>query len=503
MSNTVNPISVDYIMRQVNGLVAHSTDLSIEVHGITIDSRKIKDGYLFTAVQGDAVDGRKFIEDAIDRGAVVLLTDHQTAQSYSKKICCISHDEPRRAYAHIVRCLFPLQPEKMVAVTGTNGKTSVVHFYAQLLARGGFNTASIGTMGFFDGHGHSIGELTHMTTPMAEELHQRLSLLVTDYHITRAAIEASSHGLDQYRLHGITVHAAAFTNLTRDHLDYHKTLDAYFTAKLKLFSELVIPNGTAVLNQDDEHYAAIKQVCDQRGIRIWAFGKKGETCRITNIQHEGYVQCVTITYEGTRYILRLPLIGEFQVSNVLCAIGLILATEPSLSMEQLIPMAETLTGVPGRMQLLPTQQGVPSVVVDYSHTPDGLEKALEELRVVTKGKVWVVFGCGGNRDSGKRPQMGKIAAELADHIIITDDNPRHENPADIRQMILSACPNAREIADRADAIAYAVKNAHGDDMILIAGKGHETTQTIKDRVMPFNDAQVAVHAIEKYYDKHN
>ena len=457
---------------------------ALELSGIASDSRKVKLGFLFVAVPGTKADGLAFLPQALAAGAAAVMADRKP--DLPESVAFIQTDNVRRALALAAARFFPRQPGTIAAVTGTSGKTSVAAFTRQIWNSLGFAAASVGTVGVVSPKGETYGSLT---TPDPIELHRTLDQL-TGEGVTDLALEASSHGLDQHRLDGVRVSAGAFTNLSRDHLDYHPTMEAYLTAKLRLFSDLIAPGGAAVINVDDCYSAKVRDAAEARGLKVLTVGAGGEGIRLVDGVIDGFGQIVVLAHAGREYRIRLPLVGAFQVQNAAVAAGLAIATgaEPGAVFAAL----EKLQGAKGRLELAGTFRSAP-VFVDYAHKPDALQKALEALRPYTRGRLTVVFGCGGDRDAGKRPIMGKIAVENADHVIVTDDNPRSENPAAIRRGILAAARGAEEIGDRGEAIRTAVKRLNDGDVLLIAGKGHETGQIVGDRILPFSD-QDAVRA---------
>jgi len=457
---------------------------ALELSGIASDSRKVKLGFLFVAVPGTKADGLAFLPQALAAGAAAVMAERKP--DLPESVAFIQTDNVRRALALAAARFFPRQPGTIAAVTGTSGKTSVAAFTRQIWNSLGFAAASVGTVGVVSPKGETYGSLT---TPDPIELHRTLDQL-TGEGVTDLALEASSHGLDQHRLDGVRVSAGAFTNLSRDHLDYHPTMEAYLTAKLRLFSDLIAPGGAAVINVDDCYSAKVRDAAEARGLKVLTVGAGGEGIRLVDGVIDGFGQIVVLAHAGREYRIRLPLVGAFQVHNAAVAAGLAIATgaEPAAVFAAL----EKLQGAKGRLELAGTFRSAP-VFVDYAHKPDALQKALEALRPYTRGRLTVVFGCGGDRDAGKRPIMGKIAVENADHVIVTDDNPRSENPAAIRRGILAAARGAEEIGDRGEAIRTAVKRLNDGDVLLIAGKGHETGQIVGDRILPFSD-QDAVRA---------
>ncbi|MCB2081898.1 MAG: UDP-N-acetylmuramoyl-L-alanyl-D-glutamate--2,6-diaminopimelate ligase [Rickettsiales bacterium] len=461
----------------------------IEITGLCLDSRQCTPGNLFAALPGTAVDGQRFISDAIANGCSAILTS-SPVDNLPENVACLVTPNPRQALGNMAATFYTPLPSHIAAVTGTNGKTSVAYFCQQLWNALGKTAASIGTIGIYKGN--SALSDSALTTPDPITLYRTLSEL-QQQHITHIALEASSHGLNQQRLAGLPVTVAAFTNLSRDHLDYHKDMAAYLDAKMTLFSELLQPGGTAVLNADIPEYLQLHDVCEKRGIRVSSYGYNGETIRLDAIEPLDNGMSCTVTIDGRSHTFTLPLMGEFQALNVCCAIGMVMAE--GVAGADILAACPQLHAVRGRMQQVAMTHTGASVIIDYAHTPDALSHALQALRPHCNGTLWVVFGCGGNRDAGKRPEMGKIAGEYADRVIVTDDSPRHENPAAIRAATLAACPQGKEIADRAEAIDYAVTHASEGDVILIAGKGHETYQLIGDTKHPFDDAEIAIQCV--------
>lgn len=465
-----------------------------EILGLTQDSRQVKPGWLFAAVPGTRYDGRRFIGDAVMNGAVAVLAPSGTnIAALAKDIALVTDKNPRRALAGMAARFYGQQPGVTVAVTGTNGKTSTVDFVRQLWTMMGEKAASLGTLGV---RGADVDKAGSLTTPDPVALHAEMADLAAA-GVTHLAMEASSHGLHQNRLDGVRASAAGFTNLSHEHLDYHNTMEDYLIAKAHLFEEILCEGGVAVLNADIPEYEELcKRVAD-RGCRIISYGRAGKDITLQTLAPESDGQSFTVTVDGRDHDIKMPLVGDFQVMNALCALGLVMAEAPDdkARTEKIIALLSGLKGVPGRLELVP---GHPfgAVYVDYAHTPDALENALKALRPHTKGRLYCVIGCGGDRDSRKRPIMGKIAADFADFAIITDDNPRHEDPARIRAaMMAGAQDRAKEIGDRAEAIRWAVKKMMKGDVLLIAGKGHETGQIIGDTVTPFSDREQAQLAI--------
>ncbi len=470
------------------GLLPHDPVLA----GLTLDSRKVQPGYLFAALAGSHADGASFIADAVKRGAVAILAAPDAAlPPLDPGVVVIRDGNPRRRIALMAAAFAGLQPATIAAVTGTNGKSSTVHFVRHIWTTLGLNAASVGTLGIFSaGFSRDAG----LTTPDPVQLHADLATLARE-GVTHLAIEASSHGIDQHRLDGLRLSAAAFTNLTHEHLDYHRSMDAYFAAKARLFEVLLPANGTAVVNADSARARSLAEICRKRGIRFWTYGTQGREFRLLRDVPTAGGQHLEIEILGARHEFDLPLVGGFQASNALAALGLVVATGGDVKLA--VQALATLTGARGRLQLVARHRSGAPVYVDYAHKPEALETVLKTLRPFAKGRLVVVFGCGGDRDRAKRPVMGEIATRLADLTIVTDDNPRSEEPAAIRAEILRGIPSERnnwtETRDgRRDAIAQGVAALRSsDDLLLIAGKGHETGQTIGGITHPFDDAQVA------------
>ena len=461
---------------------------NIEISGLAADSRDVRPGYLFAALAGTRSDGAAFIDDAIRQGAVAVLAEPR-ARIRQHDVAVLTDANPRRRLAFLAARFYGQQPSVIAAVTGTNGKTSVASFTRQIWSALGHPAASLGTLGVF-APGLEI-PLAH-TTPDPVQLHRVLAEL-KQRGIEHLALEASSHGLDQHRLDAVQVAAAGFTNLTRDHFDYHPTMEGYLAAKLRLFDALLRTGGTAVVNADDPVFPAIEAVCRGRGHRLFGYGRDGQALKILDLVPHQRGQHLTAEVLGRRIEVDLPLVGSFQASNVLCALGLVIACGGDL--DRSLAALGRLEGVPGRMQWVATHPKGAPIFVDYAHTPDALETVLRALRPHVEGRLVVVFGCGGDRDRGKRPLMGGIAARLADRVIVTDDNPRTEDAAGIRQAILAACPGAVEIGDRATAIQTAIADLRAGDVLVLAGKGHERGQIVGSETRPFDDAAVARSAV--------
>ncbi len=478
------------------GIKIIATGAIAMITGLSVDSRATKPGHLFAALPGSNVHGASFVKYAVRMGAVAVLTDqagYDLAQSEGGyDVPYVIADDPRMALAKVAAAWFGAQPEVMVAVTGTNGKTSTTNFLRQIWEALGFNAVNFGTTGV---EGAISAPLSH-TTPEPIVLHELLAQLAAA-GVTHGAMEASSHGLAQRRLDGVRLRAAGFSNLSRDHLDYHKDFADYFTAKAGLFRRLLPKGATAVLNIDDPKGAAL--VAEMQGTRpLITVGQTVDAdIQIADIRYRMEGLDVLVKYQGHSHMLALNLLGGFQAENVMLAAGLAIAC--GANAEAVFKTLPQLQTVRGRMELVATRKNGASIFVDFSHTPEALETALQAMRPHVMGRLLVVFGAGGDRDKGKRPQMGKAALNNADVLFVTDDNPRSEVPADIRAQILLACPQANEIGDRATAILSAVDALKAGDALLIAGKGHETGQIVGDDILDFNDAEqasIAVAALE-------
>jgi UDP-N-acetylmuramoyl-L-alanyl-D-glutamate--2,6-diaminopimelate ligase len=458
----------------------------ILISGITADSRAVEPGFVFAALPGTKVDGNQFISQAFAKGAAAAICQKGT---YHGDGLIVESDNPRQLLALIAARFYERQPDTIVAVTGTNGKTSVSVFVRQIWEAMGFRAASLGTIGVV---GPSGSEYLAHTTPDPVQL-QKLAAKLRDDHVQHLAIEASSHGLSQYRLDGLRFTAGAFTNLTRDHLDYHATVEDYFTAKMRLFDELLPEGAAAVINMDSPYGAEVLAHAVSHKLRPFTVGHAGDDLKLVDVKRSGMAQQLSIKTKNALHEIALPLVGEFQTSNALVAAGLVIAAggEEALALHAL----ESLKGARGRLELVGATREGASVFVDYAHTPDALENAIGALRPYVDGKLAVVFGCGGDRDKGKRPIMGEIASRLGDKVYVTDDNPRGEEPAIIRKDIMSAAASAIEIGDRAQAIARAVSDLRAGDILLVAGKGHEEGQTIGTQVLKFSDHDAVLAAL--------
>ncbi|MBC6402657.1 MAG: UDP-N-acetylmuramoyl-L-alanyl-D-glutamate--2,6-diaminopimelate ligase [Hyphomonadaceae bacterium] len=452
----------------------------VEITGMTCDSRAVRAGHMFAAMPGEVTDGRKFIASAIENGAsAILLAESQPHMS----VPFVTHRNPRRFYSELASRLCAGQPETLVAVTGTNGKSSTVEFLRQIWACAGKQAACLGTLGVRSPSGYR--PLDH-TTPDAVALHKTLSMLAKQ-GVTHAAMEASSHGLKQHRMDAVKVTAAGFSNLTRDHFDYHLNMEDYFNAKARLFTELIPAKAPVVINVNDEYGRRLAGICKARGQQVMCIGWCGEHIRINEVMPGAAGQTMDLVVEGKRFKVTLPLVGEYQVLNVVGALGLAQVT--GVDLETGLAALEQLTGVAGRLEEAgKTKDGAP-IFVDFAHTEDGIGKLLHSVRPHAMGRLVIVFGCGGDRDPDKRAKMGIMAARLADHVIVTDDNPRSEDPAAIRAAVMEGCPDADEIGDRAEAIRAGIAMLKTKDWLVIAGKGHERGQIVGDRIIPFSDVE--------------
>lgn len=460
------------------------------VSGITADSRKAAEGVAFFAIAGAKADGAKFANDAVARGASVVVGEGERPPELLARVPYVRVPGVRRALARAAAKIFPRQPDIMVAVTGTNGKTSVASFVRQIWTTLGEQAASVGTIGLVTPNGETTGSLT---TPDPLALHELLDRLARD-GVTHMSMEASSHGLDQKRLDGVRLAAGAFTNLTRDHLDYHRTFDDYRAAKMRLFETLLPQGAAAVADADEEDAKRVEEIAKRRGLRYFGVGRAGQGLQLVENRIDGFAQRLEILSGGTKHSVKLPLVGGFQVSNAMVAAGLAIATGSDTA--KVLGALEQLKGAAGRLEFAGEKSGAP-IFIDYAHTPDALENALSALRPYVKGKLAVVFGAGGDRDPGKRPLMGAAAAKHADQIYVTDDNPRSEEPGSIRAAILKEAHGATEIADRAEAVRKAVHDLRPGDVLLVAGKGHETGQIVRDRTIPYTDHDAVRAALKE------
>jgi len=453
-----------------------------EFRGIAADSRDIRPGFLFAALPGTKTDGARFIADAVARGATAIMGAPEAANDVrAHNVVFISDANPRLRLAKMAAEFYGAQPETIAAVTGTNGKTSVASFLRQIWTELGEKAASIGTLGIDSPSGHIA--LGH-TTPDPVRLHSELGKL-KEAGVGYAAMEASSHGLDQYRLDGVKISAAGFTNITRDHMDYHPDFAHYFTAKKRLFADLLPEGGVAVVNADAEHASEVIAAARARHARVLTVGASGDALHLMLRVPHAHGQELAVRYEGRDYPVQLPLAGEFQASNALVAAGLAIGLGADAG--KVFAALENLKGAPGRLECVAFAESGAPIYVDYAHTPDAIETILKALRPHVTGRLMILFGCGGDRDRGKRPLMAKAACEFADVAILTDDNPRSEDPAAIRAEARVGCPSAIETADRAEAIRTGIQMLEAGDVFVLAGKGHEEGQIVGKTILPFSD----------------
>ncbi|MGQ7793550.1 UDP-N-acetylmuramoyl-L-alanyl-D-glutamate--2,6-diaminopimelate ligase [Faunimonas sp. B44] len=473
--------------RPLGGLVdrglARGGAADLPISGLTADSRKVGPGTLFVAVPGTRADGARFVPQAVRSGAAAILIGEGQTIEGEVAVPVIRVPDVRRALALAAARFYRSQPETVVAVTGTNGKTSVTVFLRQIWEHAGLRAASLGTIGLVAPGARTGGSLT---TPDPVGLHEMLADLAED-GITHLALEASSHGLEQRRLDGVRFAAGGFTNLSRDHLDYHETLEAYFAAKLRLFDTVLPETAAVVVDADEAESARVRSVAGARGLRVLGVGERGDTLRLAKLERLPAGARLAVESDGRTAQVVLPLVGRFQVSNALVAAGLAIAT--GVPTEMALSALEHLQGASGRLEPVGTHPAGARIFVDYAHTPDALANALDALRPHTEGRLIVVFGAGGDRDPGKRPLMGEAAAAHADAVIVTDDNPRSEDPAAIRHAVMGGAPQAAEIGDRRAAINAAVAGLMPGDVLLVAGKGHETGQIVGDVTLPFSDQE--------------
>jgi len=465
------------ILRELAGVASDS-----KVTGFALDHRKVAQGNVFGAFRGSRLNGEDFIAEAVRRGAAAVVARPDALVEGAPHL---SAEEPRKLFAELAARFYAPYPGTIAAVTGTNGKTSTVELTRQLWRMAGHRSASIGTLGVTTADDQVA---TGLTTPDIVTFLSNMAGLKS-MGISHVAYEASSHGLDQYRAEGVTVRAAAFTNFSRDHLDYHADMDAYFAAKMRLFDEVVADDGTAVVWTGDPRSADVIAHVQRRGLKLITVGPGAETIGLVSRQSTPLGQQLMLGFEGREVKLVLPLIGAYQMNNVLTAAGLVLATggDPATTLAGM----GRVSPVRGRLERAVISRSGAPVYVDYAHTPDAIEAAIAALRPHVAGRLITVLGAGGDRDEGKRPEMGEVAARLSDLVIVTDDNPRSEDPGLIRKAVLAGAPNAIEVGDRRAAIAEAIAMAKAGDIVLVAGKGHEQGQVIGDLVLPFDDVTVA------------
>ncbi|MBZ9682210.1 UDP-N-acetylmuramoyl-L-alanyl-D-glutamate--2,6-diaminopimelate ligase [Mesorhizobium sp. B2-3-14] len=471
--------------------VEGTASADLEVTGISSDSRQVKPGVVFFALAGTKADGASYAADAARRGAAAIVLGNGSALA-DLPVPVLGVDDPRLALALSAARYFGKQPQTMVAVTGTSGKTSVAAFTRQIWEQAGYAAASIGTTGVVAPGRNEYGSLT---TPDPVALHRLLRELA-DAGVTHASMEASSHGLDQRRLDGVKLSAGGFTNLGRDHMDYHPTIEDYHRAKLRLFDTLLPKGAPAIVFADDPWSEPTIKAARAAGLDVLTVGRHGDFLRLKRVEHERHRQRAEVEADGVIHEIDLPLAGDFQIANALVSAGLAISTGTPVA--KALAALEKLKGAPGRLDLVGTTASGAPVYVDYAHKPDALENVLASVRPFTTGRVMVVFGCGGDRDRGKRPIMGEIATRLADVVIVTDDNPRSEVPETIRAAILGAAPGAMEIGDRRKAIHEAVGMLHAGDTLIVAGKGHEEGQTIGSETLHFSDHEEVRAALREH-----
>jgi UDP-N-acetylmuramoyl-L-alanyl-D-glutamate--2,6-diaminopimelate ligase len=472
--------------------------IDCDIKGIAINSNLVSTDFIFVAIPGSKVNGAKFIPEAIKNGAsVILVPDDYTLNTVKNNIQFIKLNNIRKDLGIILSSFYDKKPENVHAITGTNGKTSIADFLRQITTILGYNSASMGTLGVIRENQQPQESLT---TPDCVTMHNNLNQLAND-NINYIAIEASSHGLDQNRLAGVQADVAGFTNLTQDHLDYHKNMETYLEAKSKLFTEVLKPNGVAVLNADIEQFEKLKNICKETSRKFVSYGKNGNEFKLISRLPTNIGQKLNLEIYGVKYEIEIPLVGEFQAMNILCATAM--ATSLTNRPNKVIETLPKIKGAKGRLEFVGKTPNNASIYIDYAHTPDALKNVINALRPHCNKKLHVLFGCGGDRDKGKRPLMGKIANDLADIVIVTDDNPRSEKAATIRNEIMNACPNGINIGDRTAAIKYAIRTLKNGEVLVLAGKGHETGQKIGNKIIKQSDHQDAIDSIEELFDEPN
>lgn len=473
----------------------------LDITGVTADPNLCRPGFLYLAAESETVDstrfgtrldGREFIEAALNRGALAVVTTPEVSlpAKFEGKVALVKHDTPLLLLGYISSRFFgEPRPQHVALITGTNGKTSTVNFCRMLWTAAGLKSCSVGNLGGVCSDGTLVWDRDPtLSVPETVYLHRMLHEIAArgfDY----VAMETTSHALFDYRLHGVQSKIGAFTNLTRDHLDFHHNMEEYFRVKMTLFTEVLPPGSFAILCADGDWYERAHKICEERGHRVISYGWKGADIQLKQTQRNEHGQLLTLDVMGRRCETQLRLMGDFQVSNVLCSLGVMIAS--GTPAEEAVKLIGFLEPVEGRLNTVATTPTGGRVVVDYAHSPDAIRAALEACRSFTDGKLVIVFGANGERDPGKRGQMGEMASNHADVVIITDGQPRTEEPSGIRKQVLEGAPNAKEIADRASAIEYGIKLLGRDDTLLIAGMGHETHQVIGEKRIPFSDSEVA------------
>lgn len=471
------------------GLNLKLTNPDLEISGIASDSRAVATGFLFAALDNGVDNGNAYIPQAINKGATAIVCKDACMKKNYPDTVFIETDNPNKIFARMVARFYDGQPRHIAAITGTNGKTSIADFIRQMIVADGKNAASIGTLGLIKNNNTPAAYVN--TTPGAITLHKDMQRLVQE-GFDYLAIEASSHGICQYRIGGINIQVAGFTNLTQDHLDYHQTMENYYEAKKLLFTDIMAHGGTVVLNADIDVYKDLEKACSKSGHKVISYGRNGKEIRLLNAQPLSNGQSLDIDYFGKKRNIFIPLAGNFQAMNVLCALGM--AGALTGMPEEMLKYASGLRGAKGRLQYIGATGKGGAVYVDYAHTPDALENVISAMRPHTENKLHILFGCGGDRDRTKRPIMGQIAQKDADAVYVTDDNPRTENAEDIRKQVMAGCPRAYNIGDRERCIEFAMKQLEKGDVLIVAGKGHETGQYVNGKILPFNDEET----IKKY-----
>lgn len=477
-------------------------NIDVIVKGIENNSRNIREGFLFAALEGSVVNGTKFINQSIESGAKIVLCKKEDVIFFNNAslVTIIFHNDPRKFFTVLLSRFYGKQPEVNIAITGTNGKTSTSFFCQQILKNIGFKSCSMGTIGIIDNDGIMDTNIsTTLTTADPVSLYSNLFDLYSK-NITHNFMEVSSHGLDQYRVDGVDFKVAAFTSFSKDHLDYHKTVENYLDAKLRLFKEVIAEGSNVVINNDMLHANKIIELCKKRKHKIITYGYGKSDIKIIEVRlvnnKENLTdirQFIKFSYKDKEYNSYINLAGKFQVYNILCSLGIIVSL--GINIEEVLPCIANISSVPGRMQHIVQDKISANIFVDYAHTEDALREAINALSSYKKNNLWLVFGCGGDRYINKRFSMGEIASNFADKVIITNDNPRNENPKKIAEQIKSKCPKGNIILDRREAIVFAISNLEKGDILLVAGKGHEKYQIIGSEVIDFNDVEVIKEAI--------
>lgn len=501
--------SVLQLTKLIDGICVGTGNISADpdISGLTADSRLVAPGFLFVVLSGSQSNGLDYLEEAVNRGASAILLEADKSQGLHAEVPIVVSENPRRCLSLIAAKLYPSQPKVIAAVTGTNGKTSVVSFLRQIWSLSGETAASIGTLGL-DAPGIEPVKFPfshpNLTTPDPVSMHQMLEHLASN-NVECVAIEASSHGLDQYRVDGVRVTMAGFTNLTREHVDYHGSIEQYLKAKLRLFGKVMKPGGAAILNRDSCVFDEIARVCTIQGHRIIHYGRAGrdgltDGIDLIELRLGESRLFLTLHFEGEIREVNIPVTGHFQAENIMCSLGL--AISGGMPFRVAVETLPKLVSVRGRMEFVGHKSNGAAIFIDYAHTPDALSRALSFLKDRCSGKLVLVFGCGGDRDHGKRLEMGRIAHDWADTTIVTDDNPRTEVPAEIRAQIMVGCPESLEVADRGEAIREAISMLDFGDLLLIAGKGHEDYQIVGKEKFCFSDLEIVQRTIKESTHSH-